>query len=144
GVDNGMPVVVAPAAALGITGYETVAELESDDALKRRVRALQLGAGELMGLGDVSQASVPKISLVAAPADGGTICTRTFIPVRVHDSIGVLGAVSVATALLIDGAAGASLAVIKPGQARFDIEHPTGHLEVEAELDQASQPPRVV
>jgi 4-oxalomesaconate tautomerase len=97
-----------------------------------------------MGLGDVSAASVPKISLIAPPADGGTICTRTFIPVRVHDSIGVLGAVSVATALLLDGATGAGLAVIKPGQTRFDIEHPTGHLEVEAEVDQASQPPTVI
>ena len=80
---------------------------------------------------------MPKISLVAAPADGGTICTRTFIPIRVHDSIGVLGAVSVATALLLDGAAGADLAVIKPGQTRFGIEHPTGQLEVETEVDQA-------
>jgi 4-oxalomesaconate tautomerase len=106
------------------------------------VRALQLAAGQLMGLGDVSAASVPKISLVAAPADGGTICTRTFIPVRVHDSIGVLGAVSVATALLLDGAAGGDLAAVKPGQARFDIEHPTGHVEVEVEV--TSQPPAVL
>src|SRR5690349_14266328 len=139
-VDNGMPVVVVAAADLGCTGYETVASLEADAGLRDRVRALQLGAGSLMGLGDVSAASVPKISLVAAPADGGTICTRTFIPVRVHESIGVLGAVSVATALLLDGAAGGDLAEIKPGQTRFDIEHPTGHLEVEAEVDQVSQP----
>jgi 4-oxalomesaconate tautomerase len=97
-----------------------------------------------MGLGDVTGTSVPKISLVAPPADGGTICTRTFIPVRVHESIGVLGAVSVATALLITGAAGSDLASVKPGQTRFDIEHPSGHLEVEAEIDQASQPPTVV
>ena len=143
-IDNGMPVVVVPAADFGRSGYECVAELEADDGLKRRVRALQLAAGELMGLGDVSGASVPKISLVAAPADGGTICTRTFIPVRVHDSIGVLGAVSVATALQLPGAAGADLAVIKPGQTRFGIEHPAGQLEVETEVDQASQPPRVV
>jgi len=135
-VDNGMPVVVVPAAALRCTGYETVAELEADSRLRERVRALQLGAGSLMGLGDVSAASVPKISLVAAPADGGTICTRSFIPVRVHEAIGVLGAVSVMTALLLDGAAGSGLAAIKPGQARFDVEHPTGHLEVEVEVDQ--------
>ena len=143
-IDNGMPVVVLPAARLGRSGYETVAELEADTALGDRIAALRLAAGQLMGLGDVSAASVPKISLVAAPADGGTICTRTFIPVRVHDSIGVLGAVSVATALLLDGAAGGGLAEIKPGQTRFDIEHPTGHLEVEAEIDQASQPPTVI
>jgi 4-oxalomesaconate tautomerase len=143
-VDNGMPVVVVPAAALGRTGRETVAELEADAELGHRVRALRLAAGQLMGLGDVSAAPVPKVSLIAAPADGGTICTRTFIPVRVHESIGVLGAVSVATALLLDGAAGAGLAVLKPGQARFDIEHPAGHLEVEAEIDTAARPPRVL
>ena len=143
-IDNGMPVVVVPAAELGRTGYETVAELEADTGLGQRVRALQLAAGRLMGLGDVSAASVPKISLVAAPADGGTICTRTFIPVRVHDSIGVLGAVSVATALLTDGAAAGDLAAVKPGQSRFDIEHPTGHVDVEVEVDQSSQPPTVL
>jgi len=143
-VDNGMPVIVVAAAELGRTGYETVAELEADPDLRRRVQALRLAAGPLMGLGDVSAASVPKISLIAAPADGGTICTRTFIPVRVHDSVGVLGAISVATALLLDGAAGADLADLKPGQTRFDIEHPSGHLEVEAEIDTTSQPPRVI
>ena len=143
-IDNGMPVIVVPAVSLGRTGYETVAELEADPDLGRRVQALRLAAGPLMGLGDVAAASVPKISLIAAPADGGTICTRTFIPVRVHESIGVLGAVSVATALLLDGAAGADLADVKPGQARFDIEHPTGHLQVEAEVDTTSQPPTVI
>ena len=143
-VDNGMPVVVVAARDVGCTGYETVAELESDPGLNARVRALRLAAGQLMGLGDVSAASVPKVSLLAAPADGGTICTRTFIPVRVHESIGVLGAVSVATALLLDGAAGRDLAVITPGQARFDIEHPSGHLQVEAEVDTARTPPAVI
>jgi 4-oxalomesaconate tautomerase len=143
-IDNGMPVVVVAAAALGRTGYETVAELEADAELGHRVQALRLAAGPLMGLGDVSGTSVPKISLIAPPADGGTVCTRTFIPVRVHDSIGVLGAISVATALLLDGAAGAELAAVKPGQTRFDIEHPTGHLEVEAEVDTTSQPPTVI
>jgi 4-oxalomesaconate tautomerase len=143
-VDNGMPVVVVAAADLGRSGYESVAELEADRGLGARVRALRVAAGKLMGLGDVSAASVPKVSLVAAPADGGTICTRTFIPVRVHDSIGVLGAVSVTTALLLPGAVGADLADVTPGQARFDLEHPTGHLQVEVEVDTASVPPRVI
>jgi 4-oxalomesaconate tautomerase len=143
-IDNGMPVVVVAAAALGRTGYETVAELEADSELGHRVQALRLAAGPLMGLGDVSATSVPKVSLIAPPTDGGTVCTRTFIPVRVHDSIGVLGGISVATALLLDGATGADLAAVKPGQTRFDIEHPTGHLEVEAEVDTTSQPPTVI
>ncbi len=137
-VDAGMPVVVVAARDLGRTGYETVAGLEADKELRQRVTALRLAAGQMMGLGDVSTATVPKVSLVAAPADGGMICTRTFIPVRVHESIGVLGAVSVARAVLLDGAVGHGLAAITPGQSRFDIEHPSGRLQVQVDLD----PPR--
>ena len=109
-VDNGMPVVVARAADLGISGYESPDELAADDELAARIQSLRLAAGKLMGLGDVSGLSVPKTTLVSAPRDGGTICTRTFIPVRPHTAIGVLGAVSVATALLLPGGVGAELA----------------------------------
>jgi 4-oxalomesaconate tautomerase len=133
-IEAGMPVGVVAAADLGRSGYESVADLEADPDLNGRVQALRLAAGELMGLGDVSATSVPKVSLVTAPADGGTICTRTFIPARVHDSIGVLGAVSVATALRLPGAVGSDLAAITPGQTRIDIEHPAGHLQVEVEV----------
>lgn len=131
-VDNGMPVVVAAASDLGVTGYEDPGEL---DALRDRVQSLRLQAGELMGLGDVTGASVPKTTLVAPPRAGGTICTRTFIPLRVHTSIGVLGAVSVATAVLIDGAAGHDLAEFPPPGVPMSIEHPTGRLDVRVELD---------
>jgi 4-oxalomesaconate tautomerase len=130
-VNAGMPVVLVAAKDLGRTGYESVADLEADEDLAARIRAIRLRAGQLMGLGDVSAATVPKVTLVAAPADGGMICTRTFIPVRVHESIGVLGAVSVATALLLDGAVGHDLAAFTEGQARFGIEHPSGQLQVE-------------
>ena len=129
-VNAGMPVVVVAARDLGRTGYETVAELEADEDLARRVRSLRLAAGRLMGLGDVSGTTVPKVTLVAAPKSGGLICTRTFIPVRVHESIGVLGAVSVASAVLTDGATGRDMAVFVPGQTRFDVEHPAGASEV--------------
>jgi 4-oxalomesaconate tautomerase len=129
--DASMPVVVVPAKDFGRTGYESVAELEADPALGARVQSLRLAAGRLMGLGDVTGATVPKVTLVAPPAAGGMICTRTFIPARVHESIGVLGAVSVASALLRDGAAGHELASIVPGQTRFGIEHPAGQLTVE-------------
>ncbi|TDC97013.1 4-oxalomesaconate tautomerase [Actinomadura sp. 7K507] len=131
-VDNGMPVVVAAASGLGVTGYESPDEL---DALRGRVQSLRLRAGELMGLGDVAAASVPKTTLLAPPRDGGTICTRTFIPLRVHTSIGVLGAVSVATAVLMDGAVGHDLAEFPPPGVPMSVEHPTGRLDVRVELD---------
>jgi 4-oxalomesaconate tautomerase len=143
-VDNGMPVVVAAASSLGKTGRESVADLEADAELNRRVRELRLAAGKAMGLGDVSATTVPKISLVAPPAHGGTIGTRTFIPVRVHQSIGVLGAVSVGTAIMVPGAVGSDLAVLAAGSPRLAIEHPSGALGVEIELDLATTPPTVI
>ena len=143
-VDNGMPVVVARASDLGLTGDEPVAELAGNGEVARRVQALRLAAGKLMGLGDVSGLSVPKTTLVSPPRDGGTICTRTFIPVRPHTAIGVLGAVTVATALLLPGGAGTELARLPGSGHVIDIEHPSGHLEVEVELDAFHEPPRVV
>jgi 4-oxalomesaconate tautomerase len=142
-VDNGMPVVVVEAASFGKTGLESVAELEADEELNKRVQELRLEAGQAMGLGDVSSTTVPKISLVAPPAHGGTISTRTFIPVRVHESIGVLGAVSVGTAVVVPGAVGHDLAVLDGG-SRLSVEHPSGALQVEAELDTSASPPKVV
>jgi 4-oxalomesaconate tautomerase len=141
-VDNGMPVVVAAAADLGVTGYETPADLAADEALRDRIQSLRLRAGKLMGLGDVTDGSVPKTTLVAPPRDGGMVCTRTFIPLHPHTSIGVLGAVSVATALLLDGAVGHDLAVLPGPGSPMSVEHPTGRLQVEVELDTAD-PPRV-
>jgi 4-oxalomesaconate tautomerase len=142
-IDNGMPVVVARAADLDITGYESHGQLADDARLAARVQSLRLAAGQLMGLRDVSDASVPKTTLVSSPRDGGTICTRSFIPIRPHTAIGVLGAVSTVTALLLPGAAGAELADLPdPGQP-IDVEHPSGHLLVDVEMDTARHPPLV-
>jgi 4-oxalomesaconate tautomerase len=143
-VDNGMPVVVARAADFGISGHETVDELGSNASLIARVRSLRLAAGKLMGLGDVSGLPVPKTTLVSPPRRGGAICTRTFIPERLHTSIGVLGAVTVATALRLPGGIGGELSTFAADGSIVDVEHPTGHLEVEVELDASVQPPRVL
>jgi 4-oxalomesaconate tautomerase len=140
-VDAGMPVVVVEAASLGCTGYESVAELEADTELLNRVIRLRLQAAAAMGLGDVSGTTIPKVSLVAPPVAGGDICTRTFIPVRVHDAIGVLGAVSVAAAARVPGGVGYRAEVTGP---RLEIEHPAGTTQVEAEVDATVTPPRLI
>lgn len=134
-VDNGMPVVVAAASDFGVTGYEDPGDLGH---LREKIQSLRLRAGELMGLGDVSAASVPKTTLVAPARAGGAICTRTFIPLTVHASIGVLGAVTVATALLMDGAVGHDIARLPEPGAPMSVEHPTGRLDVAVELDGTS------
>jgi 4-oxalomesaconate tautomerase len=132
-VDNGMPCVILRAADVGATGRETRDELEADTALKARLEAIRLQAGPLMNLGDVAAKSVPKMTLVSAPAAGGAIATRSFIPHRVHASIGVLAAVTVATACLQKNSPAASLARI-PDDGRFFVEHPTGAAEVFLDL----------
>ncbi|MFE2578810.1 4-oxalomesaconate tautomerase [Streptomyces sp. NPDC059378] len=133
-VDNGMPTVLVAAADLKVTGYESPKDLEEDLALADRLREIRLVAGPLMGLGDVSDTTVPKLTLLAAPRDGGAITTRTFIPVRCHPSIGVLGAASVAAGLRIEGGVGAELARLPARGDRVRIEHPTGFLDIESSL----------
>ena len=140
-IDNGMPCVVLRAADLGITGDETPEELEADEGLRAKLEAIRLKAGPLMNLGDVTDKTVPKMTMVSRPRAGGAISTRTFIPHRCHKTIGVLGAVSVATACLLDGAPAAALAETGDGDTRsLSIEHPTGEMTVIARLDATGTP----
>ncbi len=137
-IDNGMPTVVLRAADVGITGEETREALEADEGLRERLESIRLQAGPMMNLGDVREKSVPKMSMLSAPRDGGAIATRTFIPHRCHASIGVLGAVSVATACTLPGAPGSELAVVPEGRSKaFHIEHPIGRTTVMLETDEA-------
>ena len=139
-IDNGMPVVILRAKDFGKTGAESPEELEADVHLKERIERLRLELGPRMNLGDVATKTVPKMSLVAAPLRGGTLCTRTFIPHRVHEAIGVLGAVSVATACVLPGSVAAQVAALGAdtgagtGVRRLDIEHPSGFFTVDMDV----------
>jgi 4-oxalomesaconate tautomerase len=135
-IDNGMPVVVLRASDVGIAGTEAPADLQRDQQLKERLETIRLKAGRLMRLGDVSARTVPKMCLVSHPQEGGIIATRTFIPHTCHRSIGVLGAVTVATACLLPGSVTEGLAVVPHGaEMTVAVEHPSGSLEVQLVLD---------
>lgn len=137
-IDNGMPCVVMRASDMGITGDEAPDALEANETLRAKLEKIRLACGPMMNLGDVTEKSVPKMTMVSAPKQGGTIATRTFIPHRCHKTIGVLGAVSVATACLLDGAPANELAVLGDGDVReMPIEHPTGEMTVVARLNEA-------
>lgn len=127
-IDNGMPVVVMAAEALGISGYESCEELEQNDGLRTILETIRLEAGTLMGLGDVTETTVPKLTMVAPPETDGHLSTRTFIPHRCHDAIGVLGAVSVATAALLPGSPANTVAKQPDGEL-VRLEHPTGFFD---------------
>ena len=139
-IDNGMPCIVFKAEDVGATGYETRAELDGADELKARIEAIRLKAGPLMNLGDVSAKSVPKMMLVAPPKNGGAVTVRSFIPHRAHASIGVLGAVSVATACLVEGSPAAEVAQIPEGRRKtLSVEHPSGEMSCVLEVNEAGQ-----
>jgi 4-oxalomesaconate tautomerase len=135
-IDNGMPMVLVRAADMGVTGYEGVAELNANEELRARLEALRLTVGPLMGLGDVMTKSYPKMCLVAAPRSGGSVATRCFIPHVCHEAIGVLAAVTVATACVLEGSVTQGIASVPAGLVKtVSVEHPTGEFSVELELD---------
>ncbi len=135
-IDNGMPVVILRASDFGKTGTETPEQLESDETLKARLEAIRAAIGPRMNLGDVVKKTVPKMVLVSPPQHGGAIATRSFIPHRVHEAIGVLGAVSVATACALeDSVAAGALAPHARGATQLDIEHPTGFFSVDIAVE---------
>ena len=135
-IDNGMPTVLIRAQDLGCTGYESCSELDANADLKQRIESIRLQAGPLMNLGDVRLRTVPKMVLIAAPVAGGTISSRSFIPHKCHTSIGVFGAVSVASACLINGTVADGLAqTTEAADRQLSVEHPTGEFSVRMRLD---------
>lgn len=139
-IDNGMPVVVINAQDLGKTGYESCVELTNDTEFRAKLEALRLKIGPLMNLGDVTKKVVPKMTLIAPPQNGGHVSTRTFIPHTCHDAIGVLGAVSVATACILPNSVAEGVAVIPEGNPKtLSIEHPSGEFSVELAQDANGQ-----
>lgn len=141
-IDNGMPVVVMLATDLGITGGETPSELDSNEALRSRLESIRLQAGRLMALGDVTDTTVPKLTMVSPPAGTGDLSTRTFIPHQCHEAIGVLGAVSVATAALLPDSPAADVMRAGAGlDGTVVCEHPTGSFTAAVDVDTATSPP---
>ncbi len=141
-IDNGMPCIVFKAEDVGATGYETREELESNafQPIREKIEKIRLAAGPLMNLGDVAEKSVPKMTLVAPPKNGGAVTTRVFIPHRAHASIGVLGAVTAATACLVEGSPAAQVADIPEGAEKtMSIEHPSGETTCVMKVNDAGE-----
>jgi 4-oxalomesaconate tautomerase len=130
-IDNGMPLVLFKASDMGRTGYESADEMNVDTELKTRIEALRLQVSLLMGLGDVSTKNYPKMTLIAPPVNGGALTTRSFIPHVCHDAIGVMAAVTVGTACVLQGSVCDGVAVMQSGERQaLSVEHPTGEFSL--------------
>ena len=135
-IDNGMPMVIMHAQDMGVTGYETAAELNQNGRLKQALEELRLAASLQMGLGDTKEKSYPKMCLISKPRQGGAINTRCFIPHVCHEAVGVLGAVTIATACVIKGSVCDGIAEVSQGLSRnISVEHPSGEFTIEITTD---------
>jgi 4-oxalomesaconate tautomerase len=135
-IDNGMPLVIVKAQSVGRSGYESAEAMNADAELKTRVERLRIACGHAMGLGDVTSKNYPKMTLIAPPLHGGSLSTRSFIPHVCHDAIGVLAAVTVASACVLEGSVAHGVAVAQTGnQPTVSVEHPSGEFSVTLALD---------
>jgi len=129
-------VVIMAAQDLGVTGRESRDALNANVGLKQRIESIRLQAGPAMRLGDVTKKVVPKMCLVAPPTEGGHLTTRTFIPHDCHSAVGVLGAVTVATAAVMPGSVANRYARVPEGARKnFSVQHPTGEFTVTLAMD---------
>ena len=135
-VDVAMPVILMRADAFGKTGYETANEFDADKELFKRMEAIRIRAGVMMGMGDVSKSVVPKISLIARPRHGGTISSRFFVPYSCHKAHPVTGTVCLASACAIPGTIAEKIAGrCKAPQGIIEIEHPSGKIAIDLDAD---------
>lgn len=135
-IDNGMPVAIIKAESMGLKGDESPETLNANSDLRARLHELRMKLGPMMNLGDVSQMAVPKMCLVSKASQGGAISTRTFIPDKCHAAIGVLGAVSVASACMLPNSVCDGIANVPNGSAvELSIEHPSGEFTVKLDIN---------
>jgi 2-methylaconitate cis-trans-isomerase PrpF len=130
-MDVAMPMAIARAESFGLTGYESAQQLTDNKAFMQRMEAVRLQAGFAMGLGDVSDSVVPKFGLLAPARDGGSVCTRYFMPWSCHPSMAVTGAQCMASCLLTPDSVAQGLLDNPPASpATIVLEHASGKIDV--------------
>ena len=130
-IDVAMPMVIGRAADFGITGTETVEELDANRDLFAKMEAVRLKAGEMMGFGDVRDSVTPKFGLISRARDGGHFSARYFMPWTTHPTLAVTGSQCLAAcALAPETVAEGLVAPISGSPVTMMIEHPMGQMDV--------------
>jgi 4-oxalomesaconate tautomerase len=132
-VDAGVCAVVMRAGDLGLTGAESPAEINAEEAVLQRVERIRRKAGELMGMGDVSGRVVPKVMLVSA-SEVADIRSRYLVPTSCHPAHAVTGAMNLASTVSMPGTVAHEFRSAADDSA-VAIEHPGGVLELAVILD---------
>lgn len=138
-MDVAMPIVIARAEAFGLSGYETVEELDANRAFYEQMEPIRRKAGLLMGMGEVENSVVPKFAILAPPRRGGTITARYFMPFNCHPAMAVTGAQCLASCVLTPGTVATGLATHPAGNpALVLLEHPSGVIDVTVDYEDST------
>ncbi len=130
-VDAAIPVMLVDAAQFGKTGHESPAELDADTEFTQKLETLRCQAGEMMGLGKVSDKVIPKPVLISKPAtEQGTICARYYVPKRCHKAIAVTGSIAITMSLCHKGTVSSELLQSEDDLIDCCIEHPSGFIDL--------------
>jgi len=119
-----------------LTGEEQAGFFAENDQLMRELELIRVEISHLAGLGDVSDSVLPKIGLLSKPVYGGNIRSQYLTPRFLHPTHAVSGAVCIAAAAKCKGTISAEIAEVnnQPTE-RIEIEHPSGKIPVEIEVD---------
>jgi 2-methylaconitate cis-trans-isomerase PrpF len=133
-IDCAMPMVLMYARDLDLAGYEDPQTLTENSELVDRLNRIRIKAGELMGMGDVTDMVIPKPVLISPARKGGTLSVRYFMPDVCHPALATTGAVGIATAAVTEGTVAFELAGRPSVPTQIQIEHPAGRLDVHLEI----------
>ena len=148
-VDSSTACVFVSAENFGLTGAESVSEIEGNAEIMATLDQLRHRAGILMGLADSAQnvpLGTPKICLVAEPrayqtlggeqvsVDTPHIAARFLSMGQVHRVLPLTGAMCLGTACLIEGTIPRKYC--RPSQGELLLANPSGVLPVKADVSQ--------
>ena len=130
-MDLAMPMVIARADSFGLTGNESVEQLNGNTEFFSTMEQIRIEAGDLMGMGDVTQSVTPKFGLLAAHQTTGHIICRYFMPWKTHPSLAVTGSQCLASCALAPGTVADDLMdAPKERPSRVTLHHPMGTMDV--------------
>lgn len=140
-LDAGTVMVLMKAQDLGMKGNEDEAFFKKEKELMAKLEAIRLEAGLRAGMGDVSNSVLPKIGILSAPQNAEhNIQSRYLTPHTLHPSHAVTGAICVGTAVKIKGTVANEVGKDNGQQKEIVvIEHPSGVIEVNIEIDQTGE-----
>lgn len=129
-VDAGAPVVVVPAPAVGLTGRESVSEIDADPALLARLDGIRRRGAVLMGLAaapEQAARATPKLALAAAGVPGRSDLTIRMLSMgRAHPALAVTGSIALTLAAREPGTVLADLVSGDRDTVNLDMDTPAG------------------